>query len=342
MEEDTFKKNMYEHHRLSTYGGKSRRRRTFISILSIVLFLFLLGVGYIYRLSLPPSDFPVGKIIQIPDGSSIKKTGTILTDAHVVRSPVLFQTFSILFSGDKGVRSGFYSFDVPISVVSVADKLTGGKYGIARVKVTIPEGTTVKDIGAILQTAIPAFNSAEFVSLAQKNEGYMFPETYFFFTTVTPTEVIDMLTEQFNKNMAPYQEEIALSGKSAKDIIIMASLIEKETNGKDDYEMISGILWNRIAKKMRLQVDATFIYTLGKGRESITPADIKKDTSAYNTYLHTGFPPTAIGNPGMRAILAALRPAKTDYMFYLHDKDGTIHYAKTFEQHKLNVQRYLR
>lgn len=306
------------------------------------LFLFLLGLGQLYRLSLPPTDFPIATIVEIPDGTSIQKAGIILKEAHVIQSVPLFQTFAVLFSKDKGIRSGFYSFDVPIPVISVAEKLSFGKFGIARSKVTFPEGVTVKDMASIMQTSIPRFDTSHFIQIAQKKEGYMFPNTYFFFQTVTPEEVVASLTEEFNKKIAPYEEEIATSGRSAYDIITMASLIEKESNGKDDYEMISGILWNRLEKHMRLQVDATFIYTLGKGRGEVTPEDIKSDTSAYNTYTHDGLPPTPIGNPGLRAILAALRPATTDYLFYLHEKDGTVHYAKTFEEHKKNIQKYLR
>lgn len=325
---------MYE---LPSKGGR-KLWKFFLGFLIFVAFVLFA----IYSKSLPPSTFPIGEQIEIPEGTSIQKAGLILEDKGVITSPSIFQTLVILFSNNKGVRSGFYVFDRPESVVGIAQKLAAGHYGLGRVKITLPEGLSAKDMTPIISGVLPKVDAAAFAKIGKENEGYLFPETYFFFETATTEEVFKTLTDEFKKQMAPYQEEITTSGHTEKEILIMASIIEKETNGKDDYETISGILWNRLTHHMRLQVDATFIYTMGVGRDEIRPEDIKNDTSAYNTYTHDGLPPGPIANPGLRSILAALRPAETPYLFYLHEKDGTIHYAKTFDEHKKNIQKYLR
>jgi UPF0755 protein len=121
----------------------------------------------------------------------------------------------------------------------------------------------------------------------------------------------------------------------------MASLIEEETATPEDRRIVSGILWKRLSSGMRLQVDATFAYTIGKGSLELTTEDLKSD-SPYNTYRIYGLPPTPIVNPGLDAITAALHPTSSPYVYYLSDKNGVMHYSKTFEEHKLAKAKYLR
>ena len=147
------------------------------------------------------------------------------------------------------------------------------------------------------------------------------------------------MNNNFNKKVEKLNLTL-LSDNELNKIVTMASLIEKEAGNNEEMPFISGILSNRLKKNMPLQVDASFIYLLGKKSSDLTKDDLKID-SPYNTYVNKGLPPGPINNPGMNAILASLNPAKTPYYFYLHDKDGIIHYAKTFEEHKINKRKYL-
>ena len=122
----------------------------------------------------------------------------------------------------------------------------------------------------------------------------------------------------------------------------MASIIEREATGnQEEMQIVSGILWKRIREGMRLQVDAPFMYTLGKRSDELTLKDLASD-SPYNTYRKKGLTPTPIGNPGIQAIYAALNPIESSYYFYLHDSRGTIHYAKDHDGHIRNKNQYLR
>ena len=123
-------------------------------------------------------------------------------------------------------------------------------------------------------------------------------------------------------------------------MIILASILEREANDEQSMKIVSGILQNRLKHGMALQVDASIEYVLDKSLSALTSEDLKID-SPYNTYLHTGLTPTPIGNPGLQAIDAVLHPAKTEYLYYITDADGHFHYAKTFEEHKRNVTKYL-
>ncbi len=307
-----------------------------------LIVFFILASIYLVVLSRAPKDFPADKLVEVPEGTSIMKTGNMLEEMGIIKSAVMFQTLVIIFSGDRGVRSGYYLFDNPQSVFSIAEKLSFGKYGISRSKITLPEGTNSMEMAEVLSKALPRLNKDAFIDLGKKNEGYLFPETYYFFETATAQEVIDMLTNEFQIKLEPLLEEIANSGHTQKEIITMASIIEKESNGRDDLEMISGILWNRLNRKMRLQVDATFLYANAETKSGFTTKDVKADTSPYNTYKNDGLPPGPISNPGLRTIKAALRPTKTSYLFYIHDRAGNVHYAKTYSEHQRNIATYLK
>ena len=145
------------------------------------------------------------------------------------------------------------------------------------------------------------------------------------------------MTAQFEKKI----KDVELGGKSLEEIIIMASIIEKEASGDDDRKLISGILWKRQSIGMALQVDATFKYILGKESRDLTVADLKVD-SPFNTYTNKGLPPSPICNPGLKSIMAALEPETSPYIYYLHSSDGNVYFAKNFEEHKKNKANYLK
>ena len=183
-----------------------------------------------------------------------------------------------------------------------------------------------------------------FINIANV-EGYYFPKTYLIYKDEDPSVVIATMVEEFDKAVSKVKKPKSKQIISEDTIVKIASIIQREAAGKGDMALISGIIWNRIFNGMKLQMDATLQYAKGSEEEGwwerVTPED-KKIKSAYNTYIHTGLPPGAIANPGLAAISAAFNPQKTECLFYLHDRNRQIHCSRTYEEHKKNIDIYLK
>ncbi len=313
---------------------KSKRILFFALACILVLFAFV-------RFILPPADFPTKQFFRVDEGMSLMAVANELEAKHIIHSPLLFQTLQIGGGTEHRIIAGDYYFDRPLSVFEVARRFGAGDFHVTPVKVTLPEGYRLVEMAATLDTALPFFNTDEFFSLTKGKEGYLFPDTYFFSPAVTTEQVVDRLEKKFESVMNSFDADIRASKRSPKDILIMASLIEKEARGADDRNIISGILWKRIDEGMRLQVDATFLYINGKDSKDLTRADLAID-SPYNTYVHKGLPPTPIANPGKASIEAALNPESSVYYFYLHGDDGRPHFAKTYAEHLKNKSLYIK
>jgi UPF0755 protein len=182
------------------------------------------------------------------------------------------------------------------------------QFPLAQVRVTIPEGYTNKDIAERFKR-FENFDKDIFFSIAKDKEGYLFPDTYFFTGRETAEEVVAKMEDNFKKRV----------GEIKPEILVMASLLEKESKLPEEKKIISGILWKRLEVGMPLQVDAEL-----------------------DTYHYKELPPSPISNPGLESIEAAKNPVASEYWYYLHDKKGNIHYAKTFEEHKINKEKYLK
>ena len=208
------------------------------------------------------------------------------------------------------------------------------------ITITIPEGYTVTQMGELFEKE-SLFSKEEFEKIAKNDEGFLFPDTYQFFKNTTPEKVMEKMKKNFDAKVADFLSEIERQKKSLLDIIIMASIIEREVHNINDRGLVSGILWKRIQKGIGLQVDASLTYILGKTSAELTADDLKID-SPFNTYKYRGLPKGPISNPGKEAIFAAVFPVTSPYLFYLSDKDGITRYARNFEEHKDNKLRYLR
>lgn len=323
-------------------GGMRRSQRgSFLKVVggvSVLGVLFFVAVSF---LRLPPFEFPQNKIIEIQSGMSLGQISTLLKNEGLIRSRMMFEFCVISSRGDEGVLYGKYLFKDPIDACALATRLVQGVSGIPAARVTIPEGSSVREVAQILGKNVSGFNTTAFLTLAEKKEGFLFPDTYFLKLDVTPQVALDTFVSNFDKKIEPLKDEIATSGRSLADLVIMASIIEKEARTNQDQKIVAGILWKRIAIKMPLQVDAPFYYLLGKESSEVTLGDLRMK-SPYNTYQNLGLPVGPIGNPGVAAFRAALEPTATPYLFYLSDKDGVMHYAKDFEEHKKNKAKYLK
>ena len=212
-----------------------------------------------------------------------------------------------------------FIFYVLIKLPGYIKRKTMEKAVASEVSVTIPEGLNFGQIGEILERA-GLFPKNEFTKVAEKEEGHLFPDTYRFYKTSKPEQVMARMRENFDKKLAPeILAEIKKQNKTLRDIIIMASLLEEEVKSTEDRKLAAGILWKRLKLGMGLQVD-----------------------SAPDTYRYRGLPPGPISNPGLDAILAAVYPAPSPYLYYLSGKDGKTRYAKTLDEHALNKYKYLK
>jgi len=176
-------------------------------------------------------------------------------------------------------------------------------------------------------------------------EGYYFPKTYLIYKDENPSVVMATMTDEFKKQVSTIKKPKSKQIINEDAAIKIASLIQREAASKADMNLISGIIWNRIFIGMKLQIDATLQYAKGSEEDGWwqqVDSEDKKIKSSYNTYLYKGLPPGAIANPGLAAISAAYNPQKTKCLFYLHDKNKKIHCAVTYEEHKRNINTYLK
>ena len=287
-----------------------------------------------------PSDFPKGTIVTIKSGETVRGVAEAFESAHLVRSGLWLTNFVILVGNEARVTEGDYFFPETESVYSIAQRITHGTYKLAPTKITIPEGSSVADIAAILKSNFPLFNSKEFLSKARDQEGYLFPDTYYFMANTPVDDIIKKLRTTFDQKMGSLRITIDTFNRPFDEVVTMASILEGEARQYETRRIVAGILWKRIEIGMPLQVDATFKYINGKGSAELTMADLKIK-SPYNTYVNKGLPPTPISNPGYDAIKAALNPKSNPYIYFLTGKDGEMHYAKTLEEHVVNKRKYL-
>jgi UPF0755 protein len=301
----------------------------------------LVAVLFIYLAFLSaPFNFPTGAYISVPSGQSVEKTAQVLKERGIIRSTALFDGIIRVFGTNEQVVAGEYFFPAKENLLHVAQRLGNGDFQVTPTRVRVPEGATVDDIGQLLSTDIPDFNLNAFLSAARGKEGYLFPDTYFFMPGQDTDAILGAFANDFATHIATIQPQIDAFGKPLSDVITMASILEREAPDTYDRRVIAGILWKRIQLGMPLQVDAVFPYIIGKSSLDLTHADLATD-SPYNTYTNLGLPPGPISNPSLDAILAAVTPIQTDYLYYLSDSDGNFHYSTTYAGQLAAKSKYL-
>ncbi len=298
-------------------------------------------VCLVNHLQKPPSDFPVDAPLIIEEGSTLREVAKTLKQENYVRSELLFFLKFVIQQEPDALKASTYVFAEPIGVNELVEELSTGNYAEGLIKFTHIEGETVETMADNAVEILVNFDREMFIALAKPNEGKLFPETYMIPEDYTAEEMAELLLATFEEKTAPLEEQINQHPLSLDEIIILASLLEREANSEESMKLVSGILQNRLEEGMLLQVDSSIEYILDKPLSELTPEDLKID-SPYNTYLNQGLPPTPIGNPGLDAIMAVLEPTPSEYMFYITGNDGEFYYAKTFNEHRINIERHLR
>lgn len=291
--------------------------------------------------------------ITITADDSFSDVVSRLKDEGLIEHKLLFKIFAGLTGGKDKVTMGTYTLNTDMDYRALLSGMSVNSSTRAEITVTIPEGYTVEQTFKLLEEKgvatvedlkeQAANHDYKFSFLADRPlgdanrlEGYLYPDTYTFYTPHSALYAINKLLVTFDSRLNDdLRKEIEKSGKSIHEILTVASLVEKETDGKDR-DKIASVIYNRLNNPKgetvgRLQIDATLAYI--NGGKVPTEAD-KEIDSPYNTYKNKGLPPGPIANPGMDSIMAALHPAKTDYYYYALGDDGVHHFSKTYKEHQ--------
>ena len=274
--------------------------------------------------------------VDIAKGSSSQKVAEILYNEGVINSPFLFRVLMKCKQADGHLKAGEYLFEKHISMKQVFDKILQGD--VLYHKVTIPEGYTVGQTMYLLSTN--DYLSGEFEKMPQ--EGTLLPETYTFQKGEPRLAIIKKAMSAMNEKLDDIWNARAegLPYRSKTDLLIMASIIEKETAVNDERAKVASVFVNRLRKGMLLQTDPTVIYAITEGKEELNRALTRKDLqidNPYNTYRYAGLPPTPICNPGEASLWAAAHPDTTDFIYFVADGTGGHNFAKTLSEHNRNV-----
>jgi len=288
----------------------------------------------------------------IQRGSTFAQVTAALQDRSVLAQPLAFRILARLRHADADVKAGEYRFPAHQTSDEVLRRLVRGEQ--FAVWVTIPEGYTAHEIARTLaDRSLGDAGAYERVFLREGGialggartsnlEGYLFPSTYLIPIDDSPSGVAKILTGQFRRELPADAERRAKAlGRTLPEVVTIASLVEREGKVDEDRPLIASVIYNRLRLGMPLEVDASIEYTFPEHHDVITKRDLEID-SPYNTYRHTGLPPTPIANPGKASLDAAFEPAKSEYLYYVAKPDGHSAFAKTLQEHNANVARYLR
>lgn len=312
-------------------------------ILSSMLLLFVLfGLFLIvisFQFNIPFSRDPMQNNFVIKRGASLKNIANNLENENLIRNKIWFIGYVFYKGWAAKLQAGQYILSPSLNIKQMAKKMVKGEAISQDIEITIPEGFTLKKIDARLAKA-GLIESGELL-MYPRLEGYLFPDTYKFDVRGELRDVVYKMRENFDKKLDEnLRNEIKKHGKTVEEIIIMASLIEKEVRTEQDRRIVSGIFWNRINNKYPLQSCATIAYILGEDKWRYSTEDTKID-SPYNTYKNVGLPKGPICNPGLSAIRAAINPQENNYNFFLSKPNGETVFSKTLDEHNLNKAKYL-
>ncbi|MBU1176855.1 endolytic transglycosylase MltG [Patescibacteria group bacterium] len=321
-------------------NNKKRFILVFSSLFLIFLILSLSSYYFIkYQINSSLNNNSAEKVFIIEKGDGLKAIATNLEKDGIIKNSTWFTAY-VFYKGLAGnLQAGEYSLSPNLNIIQISEKIFEGDTISKDIKITIPEGFNLKQIDARL-TEKGLIEAGELAT--QSNlEGYLFPDTYQFNKKMNLDEIIKIMKDNFNNKLdVDLINEIQRQNKTIREIIIMASLIEKEVSLYDDRRIVSGVFWNRLSINYPLQSCATIAYALEKDKWIYSVEDTKID-SPYNTYKNTGLPPGPICNPGLLAIKSAIYPQYTDYYFFLSKPTGETVFSKTFEDHQANIVEYL-
>jgi UPF0755 protein len=320
-----------------------------IAVILITIFGYRYYSGALHYVLNPESTNRV--IINVMQGESASDVAGQLYEKGLIKSPSVFK----LYLDQKGlgsqIKAGRIVVQENYALPEIVDALITGKS--SEMAATIPEGWTINQIAEYMAEK-GLTTKEEFMDCVKKCEfsgdnlpkgyleGYLYPDTYFVDPgSYSNQQFIQRLIDNFESKLADFPwGDLEKDKRTFEQVVIMASIVEREEADPEERPTVAGILWNRFDANIGLGADATVLYALGRTKGGLSYDDLQVD-SQYNTRKYAGLPPTPICNPSITSILAAVSPAPTDYWYYLHDSKGEAHYAKTLDEHNMNKSRYI-
>lgn len=336
-----------------------------MSLLTVAVVVAAAGGVYIYNGMQPvkPSDKPVK--LTIAPGTGTGGIADLLEDRGLIKNSFLFLTYLKWKTEGSRFQAGTYELTPGVTYDEIIAKLNRGDVVAEEmIRFTIPEGFTVEQMAdrlaeqriadkeAFLNLAkTPAgFHNALLADLPEgselnyKLEGYLFPETYELKKGSTEADIVQRMFEETENRLDQipnFREKLTQRGVDLNELMTVASLVEREVVVDSERALVAGVIYNRLAKGMKLEIDATVQYLLGKPKERLLHSDLRSVDSPYNTYLYEGLPPGPIAAPSLKSIEAALEPKESEYLFYVTKKDGSGEhlFAKTYKEHLKNIEK---
>jgi UPF0755 protein len=330
-------------------------KRALLLLIAITVIAAAVGVGWVITgVERPYKGYDAAEqFVEIPPGSSQAAMGRRLADAGVVRSETVFRLAVWMRGAGRRLQAGEYRFDTAMSPAEVADKIRRGDVFLQAI--TFREGLTIRQMSELYEGR--GFGRAsEFVAAARSGtriaaldphasdlEGYLFPDTYSLPRRTTAEQLVERMVVAFEKVMtADLRGQAAARGMSVRELVTLASLVEKETGKPEERPLVSAVYHNRLRIKMALYCDPTVIYALeraGRYTGDLTRDDLQFD-SPYNTYRYAGLPPGPIAAPGRASLEAAANPADVPYLYFVSRNDGSHVFAETLDEHNRNVYEF--
>lgn len=320
------------------------RNKKFIIAGGAILLVIIAIATHWFLFSGPERELKMERFV-VPLGTDVNRDAEEaviheLKEKRFIRSEWAFK-FALSMK-DWQIKPGAYQISKNMDVWILADTLFRFPY---QRWLVIPEGLRKEQIAEIAQKELGWSEETKEEFLADSEEGYLFPDTYLLQTgnlEDAGRTAAERMENQFNEKAADLFKQAAESNIKNDTLMVLASIIQREAANEQDMPLIAGVIWNRWLKGMPFEIDATIQYALGEPGNwwpVVKPEDYKLD-SPYNTYIHKGRPPTPICNPGLAAINAVINSEDSDYLYYLHDGEGQIHPAKTYEEHLKNIREY--
>jgi UPF0755 protein len=323
-------------------------------VFGLVVVIALASAGGYWYVTQPYKGYAGEEVfVNVPAGSSVNAIGRQLVGAGVVRDQAAFRAAMRLRGGAGTLRAGEYRFSEAMTPAEVIDKLARGDVFLR--PLTFPEGLTIAEMATIYERQ--GFGTAaEFVAAAKDEalikeldasasdlEGYLYPETYALPRRARASDLVAQMVARFKAVLTPaLRKEAEARNLTVRQIVTIASLVEKETAKADERPLVSAVYQNRLRIGMGMQCDPTVIYALqrdGKYTGNLTREDLRYD-SPYNTYRYAGLPPGPIAAPGLPSIEAAVRPATATFIYFVSKNDGSHVFATTLDEHNRNVREH--
>ncbi|OGH08481.1 MAG: hypothetical protein A2152_04060 [Candidatus Levybacteria bacterium RBG_16_35_6] len=309
----------------------------------LLIIVVVAGVLVWYKSGLEPANSKdqTPKIFVVKKGDGIREISYNLKHEGLIKDPIVFFLQIKRLNLDKQIQAGDFRLNPSMNASEIAYVLT---HGTLDIWVTIPEGLRAEEIADIFKERLPSYKS-DWQDHLIANEGYLFPDTYLIPKDADVNTVLSLMKTNF-QNKFDSVKQTKTTNLTDQETLTVASLIEREAKYEKDRPLVASVILNRLDLGMALQIDATVQYDLGYQtltknwwKENLTANDLKI-SSPYNTYSVVGLPPTPISNPGLSAISAALNPTNTDYLYYISDKNGNLHFSTSLEGHNANIKKY--